>query len=80
LLIRLLDKTGETQRRSERREEKSAGFLSVAQRPLVSAFIFRPRFEFGKQPDKHASFNRIGLSLAPPMLDLADPVSAKRRK
>ena len=54
LLIRMLAKTGETQRRRESQRTAEASFsLRFSAFLCVSAFIFISRlFNFGKQPDK----------------------------
>ena len=58
MLIRLLDKRGETQRRRESQRSAEASFsLRFSAFLCVSAFIFIPRlFSFDKQPDKQAAF------------------------
>jgi hypothetical protein len=57
MLIRLLDKRGETQRRRESQRSAEASFsLRFSAFLCVSAFIFIPRlFSFDKQPDKQGT-------------------------
>jgi len=66
LLIRMLAKTGETQRRRESQRTAEASFsLRFSAFLCVSAFIFISRlFNFGKQPDKQGSI-LLGASRHP---------------